>query len=123
MAFTQHDVKTLESISHLIPIGDRCGIYVLGFNDGDQYVGQSIDAVTRFASHRRRWADISTLDWHTCDRAVLDEREQSVIAGKLSAGARLRNIKHARGPLGASPLDIGGHPRRAARLDQRRGPL
>lgn len=105
LAFTQHDVTMLDSVSHLISVEDRCGIYVLDFDDGEQYVGQSNDVVTRFASHRRRWADISQLHWHTCARTTLDEVEQGVIAGKLRAGVMLRNIKYARGPLGVSPLD------------------
>jgi hypothetical protein len=105
LAFTQHDVNALESISHLIPGNERCGIYVLSFGNGEQYVGQSVDVVTRFAAHRRRWADIVTLDWHTCHEGVLDEREKGVIAAKLAADRKLRNILWARGPLGASPLD------------------
>ena len=105
MAFVQHDVSSLESISHLVSRSDRCGIYVLGFDDGEQYVGQSRDVVSRFATHRRRWADISKLDWHACDRALLNERERRVIAGKLAGGVSLRNIQYARGPLGVSPLD------------------
>jgi hypothetical protein len=105
LAFIQHDVTTLEGISHLVPPGERCGIYVLGFDDGEQYVGQSVDVVSRFASHRRRWADIATLDWHSCNQAALNEREQGVIAGRLAADSKLRNIKYAQGPLGASPLD------------------
>ena len=105
LAFTQHDVNALESISHLISGNERCGIYVLAFDNGEQYVGQSLDVVARFASHRRRWADIVTLDWHTCDKAVLDERERGVIAAKLAAGRNLRNIRWARGPLAVSPLD------------------
>lgn len=105
LAFSQHDVNALESMSHLIPGNERCGIYVLSFDNGEQYVGQSIDVVTRYASHRRRWADIATLDWHSCEAALLDEREQGVIAAKLAAGQRLRNIRWARGPLAASPLD------------------
>jgi hypothetical protein len=105
VSFTQHDVKSLESLSHLIPRADQCGIYVLSFDDGEQYVGQSGDVVSRFNSHHRRWADISRLDWHPCDQALLNERERQVIAGKLAAGVSLRNIKYARGPLGVSPLD------------------
>lgn len=35
LAFTQHDVNALESLSHLIPGNERCGIYVLGFSNGE----------------------------------------------------------------------------------------
>lgn len=105
MAFVQHDVRSLQSISHLIARTDRCGIYVLSFDDGERYVGQSGDVVSRFNSHRRRWADISKLDWHACDPALLNERERQAIADRLATGVSLRNIKYARGPLGVSPLD------------------
>lgn len=88
-----------------MPAKNRSGIYVLGFEDDEQYVGQTVELTTRFASHRRRWSDISTLEWHPCAKGVLSEREQQVIAGRIASGAKLRNIRHARGPLGVSPLD------------------
>lgn len=105
LSFVRHDVRALESVSHLVAPHERCGIYVLGFANGEQYVGQSVDVVSRFAAHRRRWADIVSLDWHACTADLLDKREQGVIASKLWAGGKLRNITHARGPLGVSPLD------------------
>lgn len=60
-------VADLQSISALIPSARR-GIYVLEFSNGEFYVGQAKNVVTRFAQHRHGntnhvepWGDIEKL--------------------------------------------------------------
>lgn len=79
------------------PFGDRCGIYVLRFADGEQYVGQSVDVVNRFTSHRRRWDDIQAIEFCHVSREILDDAEKETIQLRRDAGVRLRNSALRRG--------------------------
>lgn len=67
LKYARFDVSGLESISALIPHWRR-GIYVLEFRNGEFYVGQSQNVVTRFAQHRHghtnhfeAWEDVEKL--------------------------------------------------------------
>jgi hypothetical protein len=97
LLFKQHRVGRLYSVAHLFPKAERCGIYVLTFANGERYVGQSVNVVTRFRTHRRTWNDIEFLDFCPCSRAKLDQLERAVIKDQRAAGYRLRNITHALG--------------------------
>src|SRR5689334_15706366 len=103
--FSRHPVNRLHSVAHLFPRAERCGVYILSFTNGERYVGQSVNIVTRFGAHRRTWDDIEFLDFSPCPRARLDGLERTMITGQRDAGHRLRNITHALGPLGDSDLD------------------
>lgn len=102
--FVKHEVSKLYSVAHLFPKAKRCGIYILGFSNGERYVGQSVNVVTRFGMHRRRWDDIDELLFSPCPRAELDAFEQRMIRAQRGRHP-LRNITHALGPLGESDLD------------------
>ena len=41
----------------------KSGVYILAFDDGDRYLGQTIDIVTRVGGHRRCWDDITCVDF------------------------------------------------------------
>ena len=103
--FSHHDVRTLYSVAHLFPRNNRAGVYILWFTNGERYVGQATDVVTRFSSHRRRWDDIEYLDFCRTPRASLLQLEKQMIGSQLSLGKQLRNITHALGPLGDSDPD------------------
>jgi hypothetical protein len=103
--FAHHRVSRLYSVAHLFPKAERCGVYILGFTGGERYVGQSVNVVTRFGTHRRTYGDIEFLDFCPCPRARLAELERAVIQGQRDCGFQLRNVTHARGPLGESDLD------------------
>ena len=48
------DVDSLSAVSTVFSTGaSRCGIYVLHFADGDEYVGQARNVLTRFRTHVR----------------------------------------------------------------------
>lgn len=104
-AFERHDVRRLYSVAHLFPRGKRSGIYVLCFANGERYVGQTVNIVTRFGTHRRKWTDIESLLFARCPRAELNDLEIRTIRGERSRGHPLRNITHSLGPLGKSDLD------------------
>ncbi len=87
------DVDSLSAVSAVFPAGaSRCGIYVLRFADGDEYVGQARNVLTRFRTHVRSWADpIVALDFAPIPVAELDQTERRVIQSKEQEGVRLRN--------------------------------
>ncbi|MDG4800278.1 GIY-YIG nuclease family protein [Micromonospora sp. WMMD980] len=100
-------VGGLNSIAHLLPKAHgRCGVYELTFADGERYVGQAVDVVTRFCAHRRTWSDIVELAFRRVSRTHLDEVERAQIRRREAAGVRLRNVVHTMGRLGASELDV-----------------
>lgn len=82
----------------LIPVEmGRCGVYVLEFGDGEQYVGQSVSLLARLATHRRRWPDIVAIRFACVVRGSRQRR-----AGRRSyAGAIWRRASQY-GPSDAS---------------------
>lgn len=100
-------VDGLNSIAHLLPKArGRCGVYELAFADGQRYVGQAVDVVTRFCTHRRNWSDIVEISFERVIRTQLDEVERERIRQREAAGVQLRNVVHTMGRLGASELDV-----------------
>lgn len=56
LRFQRWEVSDDLSLSALVGPGfNGCGIYILEFNDGTQYVGQTVSLLSRIASRRRRW--------------------------------------------------------------------
>lgn len=105
--FSQHEVRYLNSIAHLFPPSKgRTGIYVLRFADGQQYVGQAVNVVGRFAQHRRTWDDIVSIDFARVPRRSLDASEVEAIRILEGGGIRLRNIHHATHVLGDRDIDL-----------------
>jgi hypothetical protein len=103
--FSQYPVGRLASVAHLFPPAERCGVYILEFANGERYVGQTVNVVGRFGSHRRVHGDIEYLQFRRCPRAGLTALETAMIGRQRDAGYKLRNITHALGPLGDSDLD------------------
>ena len=83
-----------------------CGIYILVFADGEEYVGQTVNFPTRFSTHRRRWPDITAVRFAEVLHADLDASERTVIGQRTSAGVYLRNLTLLAQPLGSSALDL-----------------
>lgn len=88
------------------PEDSRTGIYILTFDDGYRYVGQSLSVVNRFAAHRRRWSDITHISFRPFMASELNTREREVLAAIESQGHRVRDIDLAGHPGGVSLLDI-----------------
>lgn len=97
VTFRRFCVAGLDSIAPLLPRDQRRGIYVLEFANGEQYVGQALNAVTRFAAHRhgsghhRPWQDIVAFQFFPVPEGPLTPVEFDHIARLRGEGARLRN--------------------------------
>lgn len=99
-----------QSIAPLIQ-RDRRGIYVLEFANGELYVGQSVNVVSRFAthvhgsSHHEPWADIIAIRFRPILEGDLDEAERSEIQRLRKTGHTLRNKAGNLGHERPAPLD------------------
>ena len=59
LGFEKHlFVKERQSIADCFTKKNRCGIYILHFENGEYYVGLAIDILKRFAQHRKNHSDI-----------------------------------------------------------------
>lgn len=109
--FTRWNVNSTTGISPLIPADGRCGIYVIDFEDGSKYVGQSIDVVKRFATHTHGskhhipWGDVVALSFAPAPPLELDVLEAQEIARQIGDGIHLRNRRGVIDSVGPSPLD------------------
>jgi hypothetical protein len=97
LEFTSYDVTDLASLApYFLPTQDRCGIYVLRFEDGFAYVGQAGDVVRRFADHYRDWTrkrpgiPIVRIEFAPCDPQSLNAAELAMIS-KLEQDTDLLN--------------------------------
>lgn len=108
LTFTRWVVPAGVSLAAVLPEGvDRCGIYVLEFADGEEYVGQTVSLLSRTASHRRHWPDpIVAIRFVPVGRDDLDTAERAVIARLLDGGVRLRNVDLVTLPRRSEALDL-----------------
>lgn len=99
-------VAGLTSIASLLPVSNgRCGIYVLSFADGEYYVGQAVNVVSRYRDHRKTHPDLTELRFWRVPECDLDAAEQAEIRRLQLAGLPLRNVTNALGRLGAGRFD------------------
>jgi hypothetical protein len=78
--FTEQLMTANDSLALLLADGEaRCGIYWIDFADGESYVGQSVSARSRLATHRRRWDDAVSVRFAACPADRLDEFELAAI--------------------------------------------
>jgi hypothetical protein len=103
--FTEHDVQDGGSLALFVEDRSRCGIYWLDFEDGASYVGQSVDARTRLATHRRRWSDVTTARFAECLPERLDELEVAAIQ-HVQKTRPLRNVLLTSRPGGDDDLVV-----------------
>lgn len=100
------EVRGRQSVADLFKPKERCGIYVLGFEDGERYVGQAVDVVARFNQHRKTHPDISHLTFKRVPKVDLDPVEQGHIRHLEAMSLRLRNIAHMSVVSGERDLDL-----------------
>lgn len=107
LLFLRWEVPQGVSLSAVLPpASSRCGIYVLEFDDGTEYVGKTTNIVSRFAEHRRRQPGaIVALRFAEVARSQLDVAEKDVIARLGELGIRLRNVTYVTLPLRTDALD------------------
>lgn len=101
-----YDVRELDSIAILLVREPSLrGLYRLCFADGGAYAGQSINVVTRFTSHRKRWDDIVTFEFFPIPVGDLNGSERTLIA-ETEAAAPVRNIRDTKRPHGEADLEF-----------------
>jgi hypothetical protein len=103
--FTRYPTRELDSLSGLVPVGHRCGVYVLQYADGTCYVGQAVDVVRRYAQHRHEGEPIESIDFAEVPLRQLTDVETALIHHESSCGG-VRNLRHASefvGPQRAGP--------------------
>ncbi|MDU6757613.1 GIY-YIG nuclease family protein [Actinomyces sp.] len=113
LKYARFPVGELDSVSALIP-HNRRGIYVLEFSNGEFYVGQAKNVVTRFAQHRHGntnhvdpWTDVEKLWFMPVPEAMsLDSIEYQEIQRFRASGRRLRNRMWNVGHDQPSGLDL-----------------
>jgi hypothetical protein len=105
--FQRWEVTDGNSMSAILPVHlSRCGIYVLEFANGEEYVGQTVRLLSRIASHRRRWPDLVAVRFTRVPRDRLTEIESALIVDRRDAGVVLRNIDRMTLPTAAAALDV-----------------
>lgn len=106
LTFDRYETPAGVSLASLAPdLLDRCGIYILEFDNGDAYVGQTVTILGRFASHRRTWNDIVAIRFAPCHVDLLDELEVAVVQQEQQQ-RDLRNLLLTRRPAGSSQLEV-----------------
>lgn len=110
--FKRLELDSKTPIGPIFPADERCGIYVIEFDDGTKYVGQSIDVVKRFwdhthgSNHHSAWGDVVALSFAPAPPLELDILEKQMIQYQLDAGVLLRNRSGVLASEGPSPLDL-----------------
>jgi hypothetical protein len=91
--------RTRERIELIVSAPEASGIYTLGFQNGDRYIGQAKNVRIRVRSHFSRWQDIVSIEVQQCTENNLDRAELDAIALAEEVGFRLRNISLISQPL------------------------
>ena len=109
-SFDSYDVRDRASFAPFVR-GRNSGIYIFEFDNGQRYVGQSVNFVGRFNSHIRgsdhheAWGDITKLMVMDAKPDELNELEFHTIAKQREEGYSLRNKVFNFGFEGPSQLD------------------
>lgn len=83
----------------------RSGLYLLGFSNGEAYIGLSKDIGIRFARHSQVYGDITAFAFRALPLKGLDVQETKTIERAEKLGCRLRNIRDTSDPQVDSELD------------------
>ena len=101
------NVKGRLSIADLFPKSkSRCGIYLLKFSDDTYYIGQAVDAVRRFAQHRKNYDNIVGVWFQPVKKERLNEVEQNLIQEAEAKELLLTNKTFVSNIIGDTDLDL-----------------
>lgn len=98
--------KNRISLAECFSKNNRCGIYILQFENGDFYVGQAVDVVRRFAQHRKQNSDIAYISFKEVARELLAKIERETIFNLENRQKVLRNIAIVSVTQGDTDLDL-----------------
>lgn len=109
-SFDSYDVRERSSFAPFVR-GRSSGIYIFEFENGQRYVGQTVNFIGRFNAHIRdsdhheAWEDITRLIIMDAKQEDLNELEFQIIAWQKEEGYSLRNKVFNFGFEGPSQLD------------------
>lgn len=109
-SFDSYDVRERSSFAPFVR-GRSSGIYIFEFENGQRYVGQTVNFIGRFNAHIRdsdhheAWEDITRLMIMDAKQEDLNELEFQIIAWQKEEGYSLRNKVFNFGFEGPSQLD------------------
>lgn len=98
-------IQGRTSIAELFPVGRRCGIYIIEFQNGELYVGQALDITRRYVQHCKTYLDITGISFKQFTQAHLNKEERAVIWELERQGFLLRNVVFTSLPKGDSDFD------------------
>lgn len=98
--------KGIRSIAGQFTQNNRCGIYILHFENAEFYVGLAIDVVNRYAQHRLNHKDIEYVSFKEVPKTKLSEIEKETVYALEKLKKPLRNINIVSIVLGDTDLDL-----------------
>jgi hypothetical protein len=94
LGFTKSElVHGRYSIADLFKPKERCGIYVLHFQNNQFYVGLATDFVKRYNQHRKNHLDIERVSFKKIKKELLANEEKFIVQTLQNEGFSLRNIQ------------------------------
>lgn len=99
-------VKGMRSIAGQFTQNNRCGIYILHFENGEFYVGLAIDVVNRYAQHRQNHLDIEFISFKEVAKSKLSDIEKETVYELENRKKALRNINIVSIIIGDTDLDL-----------------
>jgi len=98
--------KGMRSIAGKFTQNNRCGIYILHFENGEYYVGLAIDVVNRYAQHRQNHLDIEYVSFKEVAKSRLAVTEKETVYELENQKKVLRNINLVSIIIGDTDLDL-----------------
>jgi hypothetical protein len=98
--------KDRRSLADCFTKNNRCGIYILHFENGDYYVGLAIDVVNRHAQHRQNHSDIEYISFKEVNPSKLSDTEKQTVYKLEFLKKPLRNINLVSIIYGETDLDL-----------------
>jgi hypothetical protein len=98
--------KGMHSIAGHFTQNNRCGIYILHFENGEYYVGLATDVVNRYAQHRQNHLDIEFVSFKEVPKSKLPDIEKETVYKLENLKKPLRNINIVSIIIGDTDLDL-----------------
>jgi predicted GIY-YIG superfamily endonuclease len=98
--------KNRTSLADSFTKDQRCGIYILHFENGEYYVGLATDVVNRHAQHRQNHSDIEYISFKQVENSNLIEVEKQTVYELEKLKKSLRNISLVSIINGDSDIDL-----------------
>lgn len=99
-------VKGIHSIAGYFSKNNRCGVYILHFEDGEYYVGLSKNVVSRYAQHKLNHSDIEYISFREVNETHLPIYEKETLQKLEELKKTLRNISLVSNIQGETDFDL-----------------